>query len=326
MPQSDPLDTQKRPSVRITYYAYTALMKIDFRPAHGEVLFCPQEDCLLLSATEIGKIMTEIQEGLRARSPLIDTASDEANFRIRINSRSCGDGHAQDMYTVTFETEFLVKWARESGTGVATRSLALTVTRHDMDRLLAFLQDVSVASITPIVHGQAPTSCGTSISLRDVLASQLAVSIDINYCCDTFSLAIFFNTPWGAIEVSPRTGAHWDLHSLYSDDMTHAIQQGLSERLPLIKTGTVDPFFYVTIDAGKDGQGYEDNIFLFTLELDVVGALDPGTTAENIISLMVRQDRQGIQSFLEFLHAVECCRALRIKPHNLGITACGEEE
>lgn len=317
MPQSDPLGTEKIPNVRIAYYAYTALMQIDFCPSHEEVVFSPQEHCLHLTTTEIDKIMTDIQDGLSARNPQIDTGSDEDNFRIRIDNGFCGEGHGRDVYKVTFTTKFLARWARESGTEVAPRSLVLTVTRQDLERLLTFLHDMQAMRNASNVESQAPARCGPRISLRDVRAPQLETSIDFDYCCRTFSLVIVFNTPWGLIEVSPRTGAYWDLHSLYSEDMTRAIQDGLNERRPLIKTGTVDPFFYVTIDAGPDGKGYEDNLFLFTVELDVVGALDPGTTAENIVSLMVRQDHLGIQSFLEFLQMVESCRTHNMRQRDL---------
>lgn len=309
IPQSDPLGTEKIPNVRIAYYAYTDLIRIDFRPSYKEVLFCPGEHCLRLTTTEIDKIMTDIEDGLRARSPQIDTGSDEDNFRIRIDNGSCGEGHGRDVYKATFTTKFLATWAREPGTEGAPRSLVVKVTRQDLEKLRTFLHDVQGVRSARNVERQAPERCGPRISLRDVCAPELGTSIDFDYCCRTFSLVIVFHTPWGLIEVSPRTGVYWDLHSLYSEDMTRAIHDGLNDRQPLIKTGTVDPFFYVTIDAGADGKGYEDNLFLFTVELDIVGALDPGTTAENIVSLMVRQDHLGIKSFLEYLQKVESCRS-----------------
>jgi len=70
-------------------------------------------------------------------------------------------------------------------------------------------------------------------------------------------MSVKFNTPFGAINVSPETGWRKDLYSFDADNIAEAIKKGLEEKLPMIATGSLEPYITIMIDADSDGKGHD---------------------------------------------------------------------
>jgi len=83
-------------------------------------------------------------------------------------------------------------------------------------------------------------------------------------------MSISINTPFGTIEVGPKVGWIFDFSASDIDIVTEAIIDGMNKKLPKIITGSAKPFFSILIGAGKNGEGHEENIYMFTIELDLV--------------------------------------------------------
>jgi len=146
------------------------------------------------------------------------------------------------------------------------------------------------------------------LRMHDFENEQSGLSIEMNYCCHDSTMSVKFITPFGAINVSPETGWRKDLYSFDADNITEAIKKGLKEKLPMIATGSLEPYITIMIDAASDGKGYDLDLYLFTMELDAVAICDPGSTGGDYISISIFQNRKSIEEFVLFLQDVKHAR------------------
>lgn len=144
-----------------------------------------------------------------------------------------------------------------------------------------------------------------NIRLHDLEYEKTGLSIDMSYCCQASTVSVKLNTPFGVIDACPKTGFNCDLYIIYINDMISAIKSGFKKKSQIIWARPVDDLFCIKIDAGLNGEGYKKDLFLFTMELDVVGLLDPGTSAGDIIRFSFFQNKKNIEELVKFFRDVK---------------------
>ncbi|MBT9173734.1 MAG: hypothetical protein DDT21_02139 [Syntrophomonadaceae bacterium] len=150
------------------------------------------------------------------------------------------------------------------------------------------------------------------VRLQDFEDERSGLSIDMQ-CWGFYWISIRFNTPFGAINLSPQQaglpGVLCEFDSIGVDAITKAIREGMEKRSLKILTGSAKPFFNIEISAGLSGEGYEDGIFIFTMRLDPVAICKrSGSTSKAGITLSVFVNRKNIEEFISFLQELKKAR------------------
>jgi hypothetical protein len=150
------------------------------------------------------------------------------------------------------------------------------------------------------------TNNSLEIHIRDT-EERSGLSIDMSYCCLVNALTIRFNTPFGAISVIPeKYDEAWspEIYSFDIDVLLERIEEGLEKKLPTFIAGCTEPFFWIMIEAGPNGEGHDVDCYSFTMGLDVVALRTRSSTGSSGISLSLFQNRMNIEDFITFLQDI----------------------
>jgi len=154
------------------------------------------------------------------------------------------------------------------------------------------------------------TNNSLEIHIRDT-EERSGLSIDMSYCCLVNALTIRFNTPFGVINVIPEKydeGWSPDIYSFDIDVIIERIEEGLEKKLPSFIAGCTEPFFWIMIEAGPNGEGHDVDCYSFTMGLDVVALRTRSSTGGSDISLSLFQGRKNIEDFITFLQDIRQAR------------------
>lgn len=132
--------------------------------------------------------------------------------------------------------------------------------------------------------------------------------IEMSYYCFTSSLSIDLQLKHGIIQVHPTDECICDLTSSDIDIITEAIIDGMNKKLPRIITGSAMPFFSIVIDAGKNGEGHEKDIYQFTMKLDIAPIFN--SSDKTVPSVTVSARRKNIEELITFFKEIKASKSL----------------
>lgn len=150
------------------------------------------------------------------------------------------------------------------------------------------------------------TNNSIEIHIRDT-EERSGLSIDMSYCCLVNALTIRFNTPFGVISVIPEKyddGWSPTIYSFDIDVIIEKIEEGLEKKLPTVSVGCSEPYFFIEIYTGPNGDGHDEDCYSFTMGLDVVALRTRSSTGGSDILINLFQTRKNIEDFVLFLRDI----------------------